>query len=103
MGNRSPFFLDLDHLSVRLSERKLIAANRDLDRIAQRRDLADVDLTPLVSPMSIMRRLTAPSPWSFTTLTVSPIFCIAQCFHCFMTLLYLICSYVQTFPTPFIP
>ena len=38
--------LDLDHFGIRFADRKLVASHRDLDRVAERRDLADVDGSP---------------------------------------------------------
>ena len=44
---RNAVLLNLDHFGIGFSERKLIAANRDLHRVAQRRNLTDVDLHAL--------------------------------------------------------
>ena len=44
-GNRCPLF-DLDHIGVGFADREFVAAQGDLDRIAERRDLPHPDLGP---------------------------------------------------------
>ena len=71
-AGKAAILLDLDHLGVSLTNAQLVVADGQLHGVAQRCDLTDVDLTPLVRPLSMMRRLTGPSPCRRLTVAVSP-------------------------------
>lgn len=47
MGMALPVSGQLYHFRVGLADAQLVAAYRDLDGVAQRRDLSDVDIRPL--------------------------------------------------------
>lgn len=64
--------VNLNHLSVCLAKRQLVAAHGDLDRIAQRRYLADIDLRTASDAHIHDAAAVAPSPSILRTVTVAP-------------------------------
>ena len=61
-GKKTRASFDFDHRGVRLTDRQLISADCDLDRIAQGRDLTHVYLDPLgdahIHDAALVRALT---------------------------------------------